>query len=210
MSKSKQSTRELIVQKAIELYNSYGVEYVGVRELAKELQVKGGHITYYFPTKNDLLAELAHRLTVSNGELLDAPRAAGLYGFLDLNRRLYVNQYYYRAFFLSLPLWLKQDIDFARRYQEGQASRRQAFTQALAELVGEGYLSPLCEEDMETIFDSLAATSRLWICEAVLDELIEDETSAVHIYLRRFAGLLNLVATEKGKADIKLFLHELS
>ncbi|MVM29131.1 TetR family transcriptional regulator [Spirosoma sp. HMF4905] len=210
MSKSKQSTRELIVNKAIEMYNAHGVEYVGVRELAKELNVKGGHITYYFPTKNDLLAELAHRLTVSNGELLDQPKESGLYGFLDMNRRMYFNQYQYRAFFLSLPLWLKQDIAFAHQYQQGQASRRQSFTHELNGLVSEGYLSPLSEAKMETLFGTLAATARLWLCEATLDGLIDDETTAVHTYLRRLAGLLELVASEKGKTDIEKFLRELT
>ena len=49
MSKGKPNTREKILARALELYNEHGVEYVGVRELAKDLNLKGGNITYYFP-----------------------------------------------------------------------------------------------------------------------------------------------------------------
>jgi len=209
MSKNKLSAREIIVTKALEMYNTYGVEYVGVRELAKELNIKGGNITYYFPTKNDLLREISNRLIASNGEILDAPKAPGLYGFLDMNRSMYFNQYKYRAYFISLPLWLQQDAAFAESYRELQAVRRKSFIDELKTLVSDDYLLPLSETDMSPMLEALGATGRLWICEATIDGLIGNEKQAVHHYLKRLAGLLNLVATEKGKAEIKRFIDEL-
>ncbi|WPU96900.1 TetR/AcrR family transcriptional regulator [Mucilaginibacter sabulilitoris] len=203
---NKISTRETIVNKALEMYNAYGVEYVGVRELAKELNTKGGNITYYFPTKNDLLQELAERLTASNSEILQRSKAPGLYGFMEMNKALYFNQYQYRAFFLSLPLWLQQNIAFAKKYREGLITRRKLFTQELETLVNEGYLLSLSAKDMEPVLGALSATGRLWICEATIDGLIDQEEKAVHTYLRRMAGLLQLIATEEGKADLQKFL----
>lgn len=209
MSDTKISTRELIVTKALEMYNAYGVEYVGVRELAKELGIKGGNITYYFPTKNDLLREISNRLTISNREILEQPKADGLYGFLDMNRRLYFNQYKYRSYFISLPLWLQQDIEFAQTYREMQASRRLTFTQELKTLTADDYLLTLADEDLEPMLAALSTTNRLWISEATIDGLIVNEKLAVNTYLGRMAGLLNLIASEKGKKDIRKFLKEL-
>ncbi|GAA4327758.1 hypothetical protein GCM10023149_31360 [Mucilaginibacter gynuensis] len=191
------------------MYNAYGVEYVGVRELAKELEIKGGNITYYFPTKNDLLREISNRLTITNTEILDEPKSPGLYGFMDMNRRLYFNQYKYRSYFISLPLWLQQDIEFAQTYRAMQASRRTLFAQEIKALVNEGYLLPLSTQEMAPVLEALAATSRLWICEATIDGLIDNEQIAVHTYLKRMAGLLNLIASEKGRVDIKKIMDEL-
>ncbi|WP_345212072.1 TetR/AcrR family transcriptional regulator [Mucilaginibacter gynuensis] len=209
MSNKKITTRELIIAKALEMYNAYGVEYVGVRELAKELEIKGGNITYYFPTKNDLLREISNRLTITNTEILDEPKSPGLYGFMDMNRRLYFNQYKYRSYFISLPLWLQQDIEFAQTYRAMQASRRTLFAQEIKALVNEGYLLPLSTQEMAPVLEALAATSRLWICEATIDGLIDNEQIAVHTYLKRMAGLLNLIASEKGRVDIKKIMDEL-
>ena len=209
MSNKNITTRELIISKALDMYNAYGVEYVGVRELAKELNIKGGNITYYFPTKNDLLRELSNRLTISNEEILDQPKDPGLYSFLDMNRRLYFNQYKYRSYFISLPLWLQQDIAFAQSYRKLQALRRTLFTKELKALVNDGYLLPLSDADMNPMHEALAATSRLWIVEATIDGLIDNENIAVHTYLKRLAGLLNLIASEKGKTAIEKFLKEL-
>ena len=66
----KNSTKEIIVQKAVEMFNEQGVEYVGVRELAKELGMKGGNITYYFPTKDDIVMEVSMRLGEENNKIL--------------------------------------------------------------------------------------------------------------------------------------------
>lgn len=206
---NKISTRETIVNRALEMYNDYGVEYVGVRELAKELGIKGGNITYYFPTKNDLLNELAERLTASNSEILERAKAPSLYGFMEMNKSLYFNQYQYRAFFLSLPLWLQQDIEFAKKYREGLIARRKSFTRELETLIGEGYLLPLSEQDLEPVLGALSATGRLWISEATIDGLIDQEEKAIYTYLRRMAGLLQFIATEQGKNDLQKFLNTL-
>lgn len=90
-----------------------------------------------------------------------------------------------------------------------QASRRESFTQELKTQVVDGYLLPLSDEAMNPVLEALAATSRLWICEETIDGLIDNENIAVHTHLARLAGLLNLVASEKGKTDIKKFPKEL-
>lgn len=209
MSKNKISTRELIVTKALEMYNTFGAEYVGVRELAKELETKAGNITYYFPTKNDLIIELSNRLIASNSEIINQERDNDLYSFLDMNRRLYFNQYKYRSYFISLPLWLQQDIQFAQNYREMLGARRNSFTLDLKKLVTAGYLLPLPDTEIDPMLNAIAATSRLWICEATIDGLIDNETIAVNTYLDRLAGLVNFIASEKGKADIEKFVAEL-
>jgi len=53
MSKSTMDTRKKILDKALEMFNERGIEYVGLRELASILDMRVSNITYYFPTKDD-------------------------------------------------------------------------------------------------------------------------------------------------------------
>ena len=55
MSKSEITTEEKILAKALEMFNERGIEYVGMRELAATLNIRVSNITYYFPTKDDLV-----------------------------------------------------------------------------------------------------------------------------------------------------------
>ena len=52
------TTKEKILSKALEMFNDRGIEYVGLRELAAILAMRVSNITYYFPTKDDLVNQL--------------------------------------------------------------------------------------------------------------------------------------------------------
>lgn len=209
MSKEKVSTKGKIVAKALEMYNAYGIEYAGVRELAKELNMKGGNITYYFPTKNDLIRELTQQLSDANEAILSREKEISIYNFLDMHRSIYTNQYQFRALFISLPLLLKQDIEFARQYAERQVVRKKAIYRQLKSLFLAGYFQTAKAQDLDTILHAIIIVNRFWVSEATVDEIIEDKEVAINTYLQRLAGLLHIVATDKGKDEITRFRSEL-
>lgn len=48
-------TKQLITNKAIELFNAKGIKNVTLREIALGINKSYGNVTYHFPTKEDLL-----------------------------------------------------------------------------------------------------------------------------------------------------------
>lgn len=203
------STKEKIVEKALALYNEHGVEYVGVRELAKELGLKGGNITYYFPTKFDLISELGGRLSSTNEEIIGAHIEKTMYNYLDMHRHLYHNQYKYRSLVVSLPLLLKQNEGFRVQYNENQKIRKSAMRYELQSLFSSGYIRDTKNETLEAVLHAVIMIGRLWVIEANLDyELIKKEV-VINNYLKRLCNILRLVASEKGIADIDIFMEEL-
>ena len=50
------------MDKALEWFNERGIEYVGLRELASVLNIRVSNISYYFPTKDDLVYALSLEL----------------------------------------------------------------------------------------------------------------------------------------------------
>lgn len=209
MSKEKISTKEKIVAKALEMYNTHGIEYAGVRELAKELNMKGGNITYYFPTKDDLIRELTQRLSDTNEAILAQEKDTSIYNFLDMHRRIYNNQYQYRALFISLPLLLKQDHEFAKNYAERQVARKKAIYQQLKSLFLAGYFHAAQIQDVDVILHAITTNNGFWISEATVDGIIDNKELAINAYLERLAGLLHIIATDKGREDIARFRREL-
>jgi len=47
-----------ILKAALELFNKKGIDQVTTRDIAKEINISLGNLTYYFPTKNDIVLAL--------------------------------------------------------------------------------------------------------------------------------------------------------
>ena len=63
---SKSPTEKKIVETALKMFNESGIEYVGMRELAAALDMRIGNLTYYFPTKDDLVNRISLDLAEEN------------------------------------------------------------------------------------------------------------------------------------------------
>ncbi|HEY1023812.1 MAG TPA: TetR family transcriptional regulator [Sphingobacteriaceae bacterium] len=57
----------MIKDTALEMFNARGIENVGVREIGRQLDMSPGNISYYYPTKNDLVADIYHDFVETTG-----------------------------------------------------------------------------------------------------------------------------------------------
>lgn len=55
--------REKTLAVALDLFNKKGIDNVTTREIAKTLNMSLGNLTYYFPTKNDIVLALTQEIT---------------------------------------------------------------------------------------------------------------------------------------------------
>lgn len=67
---SQGSVREKILKSAIKLLSDCGIKKLAQPQIAKKAGVPQGHMTYYFPTRSDLLLAVAERSLQSIGEFL--------------------------------------------------------------------------------------------------------------------------------------------
>ena len=96
------ATQEKIIKRALELFNLKGIEYVGMRELAADLGMRIGNLTYYFPTKDDLVFSISQAYTESNSQIHSDFPVKSLYDFLHKNRLLFENGLKYQCLMLSM------------------------------------------------------------------------------------------------------------
>ncbi|GAB3699764.1 hypothetical protein GCM10027592_26130 [Spirosoma flavus] len=197
-------TREAkIVDKALEMFNERGIEYVGLREIATALGIRVGNLTYYFPTKDDLVNRLAQDLsTLNEGIVVEEPLS--LFSFLDRFRLVFTHHVHYRCLLLSIVHLMEQNKVLSQRYKETEKKRSSSIIANLVSLQASAYLAP--ESDIDFLVSVYTLTARFWLSEASVSFRHLDPPAQITQYVTLLAKVLLPYATEKGKGDIERFL----
>src|SRR5688500_10108788 len=133
--------RDQILDRALELFNERGIEYLGVRELAKELGLKAGNITYYFPTKDDLVLGAAQRLRALNNATVRVPDEPSLTAYVAMVEQTFRNHYAFRCLFMCMPNLMAHNEKLAAGYIGAtEVERRRVLREYLEALRREGLL----------------------------------------------------------------------
>lgn len=209
MSKLNISTKEKIVDKALEMFNERGIEYVGLRELAAILDMRVSNITYYFPTKDDLVFEISVRLRSENSKVMIASESITMRGFLEMMQQVFTNHLQFRCLLLSFVHVMEQNKLVYESYKKTQNTRNATIKSNVDTLVSSGYLRLKEEDEREFLVSSIALISRFWISEATISfRHLSSEAQMLH-YLKLIARLLLPYSTARGKADIKTFIESI-
>lgn len=199
-------TKEKIVRKGLELFNKHGIEYVGMRELAYSLGMQIGNINYYFPTKDDLVDQLALDLSELNERTLAIPDELTLLAFLETREKIFINQLTYRCLFLSFVHLVKRNRAIAERYKKVQKMRRDGFTDAIESLQKEGYIRLDDPGSAGFLASAIGLVARFWISEAAISDQHRSDEQQIHHYVGLIARLFMPYATKKGLRQIEDYL----
>ncbi len=204
------NTEEKILAKALELFNERGIEYVGMRELAGILDIRVSNITYYFPTKDDLVNRISLDLNAANEAVLRQQRKHGLYAFLDNMRLIFQNHMKYRCIALSLVHILDRNAVISERFKNTQRSRSDYLATSLSGLAEGGWLKWSGPEDPDTLVSTMGLLARFWVSDARITLQGFNQQEQMKHYLRLLIALLKPRLTAKGKKDVGKFMDELN
>jgi len=202
-------TRKKILDKALEMFNERGIEYVGLRELASILNIRVSNITYYFPTKDDLVYELSLELSKKNGEVIVERESLTMSAFLQMLHKVFQNHITFRCLLLSVVHLMKQNKHMLAVYKNTQKVRNQALYSNLQALERAGYLKPKDEAERQFLVSAISLISRFWISEAAIsyDQLSTEEQ--IRHYLLLISELLLPYSTAKARKEIASFLGDI-
>lgn len=202
MSKKSTGTREAILAKALEMFNAKGVEYVGLREIAATLDIRVSNITYYFPTKDHLVNQLALDLNHLNSEFIVKDKHLTMYSFLERLQMVFRNQFTYRCMLLSIVHLVEQNKEMSVRHKQIQKDRNATLKSNIQVLAEAGYLKVNNENDVEYLISTIAMVSRFWISEAAISFRQLSPEEQIRYYLSIVAKLLSPYSTTKAKRQI--------
>jgi AcrR family transcriptional regulator len=209
MSKLKMNTRDKIRYKALEMFNERGIEYVGLRELAALLNMRVGNITYYFPTKDDLVYELSIKLSERNAGVMVTDEKPTMLRFLNMLHAVFQNHVQFKCLLLSFVHVMKQNKRVAEAYKTTQTNRSATIKSYIESLSANGYIQVKDESSLHFLVSTLALISRFWISESAISfRQTKDEEQMKH-YLGLVTQLLLPYCTPKAKREIEKFTEGL-
>jgi AcrR family transcriptional regulator len=200
------STREAILDHALAAFNERGVEAVGMRDLARELGLSPGNLTYHFATKEDVVLGLAERLSAHNTGVFGDAAPDGLEALLASFRAVFETQVAFRCLVLSVVHLTEHYPRMAARYRANQERREAAFRRMLQHLQRRGSLAPgLGPSDVERLVGTISLIGRFWLSEARLDHPDQAPEALIDAYLAILAGALKGSATAQGREELSRF-----
>lgn len=209
MSKFKLNTKEKILEKALELFNERGIEYVGIRELAAELNIRVGNITYYFPKKDDLVYELALNLNILNSKIIVDNQKMNIQIFLEMFQKVFQNHIKYRCLLLSFVHLHSQNERFSKNYENTQQNRYEMLKTNLKTLIKTGNLNNLKSKEINFLVSSIAIIARFWISEAKISFTNLSDEDVINHYVSNIGRMLMPYLTSKGEKQLRSILKKM-
>ena len=207
---SKNTTKENIFNQALRMFNEQGIEYVGMREIAKELDIRVGNITYYFPTKDDIVAAIVTELADANNTILEAGDDLSMSTFLQMYSETSSNQFKYRCLFVSFVYLMEHNPKVKEVYIPNQEKRYKTIRKNLKLLMQNGYMdASLNDRTLDFLVSSISLMSRFWLSEGRLRFNDAGKRTLFKHYLELFALHLHPYATKQGRRDIDRFIDDL-
>jgi AcrR family transcriptional regulator len=152
------STKQLLLDAAIDLFNARGVARVSVRDLAAQLEISPGNVTYHFKSK-DLLVECAlDSLIERMNELSTAAFATtDLDAYREMLGKVWDVQHRYRFFYIDAADILRAYPKVKRAYQAVVKRRIDQSKRYFEGLIAAQVLEPLDAQALEVL------TRRSWM-----------------------------------------------
>lgn len=202
-----ETTRDALLRRARELFNEHGLEAVGPRDLARDLDLSPGNVSYHFPRKQDLVLalmdELASRNEATVGDLAEAVDLADL---LRRYRATFEAQYEYRGITRAIVPLVESDPAIAERHRAGAAARRAGLHRAFAAMVGRDLRPDTDRTTLARLVASCSITARFWSGEALLSFPDVPVDRVIDHYVALLAHALWGPATDEGRAALGPFL----
>jgi AcrR family transcriptional regulator len=201
-------TRARILETARALFNEHGLHRVGVRDIARAMEMSPGNLAYHFPTKDALVSALVLELHDLNQRTVfaDVRTELSLVAFYRTAIAAMRNILQYRFVLLSYvdvvlasPELQKLEVDLA------PARRRRSDTM-LALLADGGWLDRRRLARATYLYEQGQMISSGWLAAAALTPGAKDDDDVVLHYAKVGAALLEPYCTPKGARQMRRIL----
>ena len=159
------STRDRILDAALELFNEQGTAAVSTNHIAAAIEISPGNLYYHFRNKEDIIASLFDRLFTAWGTTYQlppdrAPELADLAALIAANYRLI---WTYRFAYREMAVLLHNAPDLQARYQELRRQGYDGFARLIEAFAAAGVLTrPKSDQEMHVLTELCWMISEQW------------------------------------------------
>lgn len=208
MSSQKKLTADVILARALEMFNEQGIQSVGVREIARDLNLSPGNVTYHYAKKEDLVLAIARELSDLNSQTIQISRQPqDLVQFLEMFRALFENQYRYRCLVLSVVHVMEHYSAVAEHHKRTQTVRTGSFRDTLCHLRDAGSIRGNVEDqELDRMAAHCSLVGRFWLSEYWLSDRSRPLEDAIRHYQSLLASVLLPYVTPTGRTELAAYL----
>ncbi|MDJ0924560.1 MAG: TetR/AcrR family transcriptional regulator [Acidimicrobiia bacterium] len=203
-------TRQILLRRARELFNEHGLQAIGVRDLARDLDLSPGNVSYYFARKENLVEALMEELRTKNQQnLQDLLRATSLADLLSRYRTVFSTQYEYRFLARAVVEIVETYPRLGDLYSTVDRERTRGLAEAFKRMVGTDLESGTSDTAISAIVGTCTLTARFWLSEMRLsfDEI--DPEIVIDHYLALIAHTLWAAATPPARRSLQAYLDRI-
>lgn len=164
-----------------------------------------GNLTYYFPTKDDLVNRLSLNLAEDNNKTIVPVEQVTMKIFFEMLRQVFRNHINYRCLMLSFVHIMQQNPIIAKRYSKIQSARSETWSTNIQALRKGKYISADTSE-IDFLVSTISLVARFWISEAAISFKHLTEDQQLQHYTRMIARIFLPFATAKGKRELEELL----
>lgn len=180
------------------MFNERGLEAVGVREIGRQLEMSPGNISYYYPSKNDLIIEIYSEfvektltcLTEFGG--MASPRPSDLYSLLV---RIMEVQQLYRCLFLSFN-YLTRINALEQEVYQNQVRWKKVIGRLMTQWKGEGLVYAHVDDHVDDEESTFFELTKLILIYRFTDSKIHARNLSLeeseNVYQGRLSSLFRL------------------
>jgi len=202
MSKTVLNTRQQILATALQAFNKQGIEASGVRDLAAILNLSAGNVTYYFPTRDEMVKELINELDANIRLLTDKVKIETVIDFFGQQKLIMDVQFQYRSLYLALGTLSMYNKKAGASIKKFEKRRTDQLKTALQGLTKSAQLEKLSSSDMDALLSLVHGYSNHWIVSAMINNPSGKKDQSIKTAQHGMAFLLNPYLTKKGKGDL--------
>ncbi len=194
-------TRRRILDHAQRAFNERGVGAVGVRDLARELGLSPGNLSYHFPTKEALIAALVDEAHAMNNAVA-AP--SGPLDFVKLDhiiRSVMQRDLEHRWFMRDAADLMLTLPTLRERHERLQRAREARVDRLIAHLVDARLLDG-DRTDRELLRVQVLTQIFFWLPAALLAAPSRDPAERLDVHARAALALFDVYATPAGRRQL--------
>lgn len=203
-------TRRRILDTARDLFNAHGLHRVGVRDIARALEISPGNLAYHFATKDELVTELVRELHELNAASVFAelPQGFSLYTLYETAAAAMRNMLQYRFQLLSYFDVVSTSPELKRLEAELWGERRRRFDVMLGLLAENGFIERRrLGARADLLYEQGQIISSGWLLAETLRKAPRSDEAAVLHYAKVGCALLEPYCTAKGMRQMQQILR---
>lgn len=199
-------TARRILDHARRAFNERGVAAVGIRDLARELDLSPGNLSYHFPTKEALIAALVEEAHASNNAVAAPPDPLD---FIQLDRiiRTIMERDVEHRWFMRDAVGLMLSLPALRDQHERQQRAREARVDAVIARLIEARMLDAERTDRALLRLQVLTQIFFWLPSALMAAPDRDPAERLDLHARAALALFAIYATPGGRRQLTPLLR---